>query len=49
MLPFCEMERQHLRHALERAGGNISDAAALAGIARSTFYQKMKKYDISAG
>ena len=43
-----EMERQHLRHALERAGGNISDAAALAGIARSTFYQKMKKYDISA-
>ena len=44
-----EMERQHLRHALERAGGNISDAAALAGIARSTFYQKMKKYDISAG
>ena len=43
-----EMERQHLRHALERAGGNISDAAALAGIARSTFYQKMKKYDISS-
>ncbi len=44
-----EMERQHLRAALEQAGGNISDAAALAGIARSTFYQKMKKYDISAG
>jgi DNA-binding NtrC family response regulator/pSer/pThr/pTyr-binding forkhead associated (FHA) protein len=44
-----EMERQHLRAALERAGGNISDAAALAGIARSTFYQKMKKYDISTG
>lgn len=43
-----EMERQHLRAALERAEGNISDAALLAGIARSTFYQKMKKYDISA-
>ena len=42
-----EMERQHLRAALERAEGNISDAALLAGIARSTFYQKMKKYDIS--
>ena len=43
-----EMERQHLRAALERAEGNISDAALLAGIARSTFYQKMKKYDISS-
>lgn len=38
-----EMEKQHLKAALERAGGNISDAAALLGIARSTFYQKLKK------
>lgn len=42
-----EMEKNHLRAALERADGNISDAAALVGIARSTFYQKMKKYEIS--
>ena len=43
-----ELEKNHIRAALERAGGNISDAAALVGIARSTLYQKMKKYDISA-
>lgn len=43
-----EVEKNHLKAALERAGGNISDAAALVGIARSTFYQKMKKYEISA-
>jgi DNA-binding NtrC family response regulator len=43
-----ELEKNHIKAALERANGNISDAAALVGIARSTFYQKMKKYDISA-
>lgn len=43
-----EVEKNHIRAALERAGGNISDAASLVGIARSTLYQKMKKYDISA-
>ncbi|WP_035215396.1 sigma-54-dependent Fis family transcriptional regulator [Desulfobulbus elongatus] len=42
-----EVEKNHIRAALERAGGNISDAAALVGIARSTLYQKMKKYDLS--
>ncbi len=43
-----EMEKNHIKAALERANGNISDAAALVGIARSTLYQKMKKYDLSA-
>lgn len=42
-----EVEKQHIKAALERAGGNISDAAVLVGIARSTFYQKMKKYEIA--
>lgn len=42
-----EVEKNHIKAALERAGGNISDASALVGIARSTLYQKMKKYDIS--
>lgn len=42
-----EMEKQHLKAALERAGGNISDAAVLLGIARSTFYQKLKKFSLS--
>ena len=42
-----EMEKNHIKAALERAAGNISDAAVLVGIARSTLYQKMKKYDIT--
>jgi len=42
-----EVEKNHIKAALERAGGNISDASALVGIARSTLYQKMKKYDLS--
>lgn len=41
-----EMEKNHLKAALERTEGNISDAAALLGIARSTFYQKLKKFNI---
>ncbi|MBV5318025.1 MAG: sigma 54-interacting transcriptional regulator [Desulfobulbaceae bacterium] len=43
-----EMEKNHIKAALDRADGNISDAAGLVGIARSTLYQKMKKYNISA-
>lgn len=43
-----ELEKNHIKAALERTNGNISDAAALVGFARSTLYQKMKKYDISA-
>jgi Nif-specific regulatory protein len=42
-----EVEAKHIRGALLEAGGNISDAAALVGIARSTLYQKIKKYHIS--
>ncbi len=41
-----EMEQRHIRSALERAGGNMSDCARMLGIARSTLYQKMKKYRI---
>lgn len=43
-----EMEKNHLQAALERTEGNISDAAALLGIARSTFYQKLKKFNIAS-
>ena len=41
-----EMEKKYLRNTLETTGWNISEAAKIAGIARSTFYQKMKKYRI---
>lgn len=43
-----EVEEKHIRSALRQTGGNISDAAALVGIARSTLYQKIKKYNIQA-
>ena len=43
-----EMERQQIEAALQRSRWNISDAAKMLGIARSTFYQKLKKYDIPA-
>lgn len=43
-----EMEKNHIQAALDRVGGNILDAAELVGIARSTLYVKMKKYNISA-
>ncbi|HHB75801.1 MAG TPA: FHA domain-containing protein [Desulfobulbus sp.] len=42
-----EMERSYLRKTLESTGWNISEAAKIAGIARSTFYQKMKKYQLT--
>ena len=40
------MERQHIRAALERAGGRIDEAARSLGISRSTLFDKMKKLDI---
>ena len=43
-----EMEKKYICKALDRAEWNISDAAKMVGIARSTFYQKMKKFQITA-
>lgn len=42
-----EMEKQQIEAALHRARWNVSDAAKMLGIARSTFYQKIKKYGIT--
>jgi transcriptional regulator with PAS, ATPase and Fis domain len=41
-----ENERLVIRNALKEARGNVSTAAKLLGINRSTLYQKMKKYGI---
>jgi PAS domain S-box-containing protein len=38
-------EESRLRDALERAGGNRSEAARLLGMSRSTFYRKLKEFD----
>lgn len=48
--PFAtleEMEKRHVRKALEFAGGNRSQAADLLGIGRKTLYRKLKEYDLS--
>ncbi len=41
------IEKKAIEDALERVGFNISKAADLLGIKRTTFYYKMKKYGIS--
>ena len=41
-----DAERAALLRALERCGGNRSDAARLLGVSRSTFYAKLEKYGL---
>jgi two-component system response regulator HydG len=42
---FAELELRILEHALERAQGNKSEAARLLGLKRSTFLDKLKRYE----
>ena len=43
---LAEAERRTIVRALSRAGGNLSAAARLIGISRSTLYRKLASYDI---
>ncbi|MBQ8097740.1 MAG: response regulator [Prevotella sp.] len=38
-----EMEKDHIRHAIDHCHGNLSQAAELLGITRQTLYNKMKR------
>lgn len=38
--------RAYLRSVLDEAGGNITQAARLAGISRATFYRRLAAYKI---
>jgi len=40
------IEKEAVKKALEKAGGNISDAAKLLAISRTTLYSKIKKHDL---
>jgi len=40
------IEKEAVRKAMEKAGGNISDAAKLLQISRTTLYSKIKKHDL---
>ena len=41
-----ELEKEHIAHALEELGWNISKAAEVLGIDRVTLYNKIKKYGL---
>src|SRR5262249_50445931 len=45
---FDALERRILSSALERAGGNKSEAARALGLARTTFLDKLRKYGLRA-
>ncbi len=42
-----EIEREALKQALERNGGNVTAAVRELGIGRTTVYRKMKKYGLA--
>ncbi|HKP76546.1 MAG TPA: sigma-54 dependent transcriptional regulator, partial [Longimicrobiaceae bacterium] len=41
-LPLRELERRHIRRALDLTGGNLGDTARLLGIHRNTLRQKLR-------
>ncbi|NLC08110.1 MAG: sigma 54-interacting transcriptional regulator [Syntrophomonadaceae bacterium] len=44
-----ELEEERIKKALEITSGNKRQAAIVLGVARSTFYEKLKKYGIKYG
>ena len=44
VLTLDEIERRVYRHALQQHGGNVAQAARALGVARGTFYNKLKRY-----
>jgi transcriptional regulator of acetoin/glycerol metabolism len=47
VLPLREIERRHLENTLVHCSGNLSEAARLLGIGRTTLYRKIAKYGLS--
>ncbi len=48
VLTLAEMERRYVEQVLRRANGAVDRAATWLGIARSTLYQKLRRYRDSA-
>ncbi len=46
ILPLETIEKEAIRAALEKAEGNISDAARMLQISRTTLYSKIKRHDL---
>lgn len=49
LLPLEQVEHAHIRRALEHTGNNVSAAAKLLGISRSTLYNKLQALEASSG
>src|ERR1700678_3894736 len=47
-LTLSEVQRQHIQKTLEAERGNVARAASRLGVTRSTLYNKMKTFAISA-
>jgi DNA-binding NtrC family response regulator len=46
-LALAEFETEYLRTLLQKTGGNVEEAAKIAGMNMATIYRKLKKYAIS--
>jgi DNA-binding NtrC family response regulator len=44
IVPLAEMERRHILRAIDHTRGDISAAAMMLGIGRTTLYRKLKSY-----
>lgn len=48
MVSLEEIEKDHIQKVIEASGGNLSRAAEVLGITRSTLYSKIKRYSLDA-
>jgi transcriptional regulator of acetoin/glycerol metabolism len=42
-----EVERHAFAHALRHCGGNVTRAAKALGVAKGTFYSKIRRYGLA--
>jgi transcriptional regulator with PAS, ATPase and Fis domain len=48
VVSFREVERRAFEHALRHCGGNVAKAARALGVAKGTFYSKIRRYGLMA-
>ncbi|HEX5749432.1 MAG TPA: sigma 54-interacting transcriptional regulator [Archangium sp.] len=48
VVPFDEVERRTFEHALRHCAGNVAQAAKALGVAKGTFYSKIRRYGLEA-
>jgi DNA-binding NtrC family response regulator len=48
LLSMKEMERLHIERVLDRTSGNVTEAAAILGMARRTLYDRLKSLGLAA-